>query len=101
MQRLELACILWFSLEYILRLVSSPNKWTFLKGRLNAIDLISVLTYVVAASLMHADKMALQNYGKIRHLAFILNVRALTVGKGKSCAVMNRHTTDLGLVCLR
>ena len=21
-------------------------------------------------------------------------------GKGKSCAVMNRHTTDLGLVCL-
>jgi hypothetical protein len=30
--RLELICIMWFTVEYALRLAGAPEKWNFLKG---------------------------------------------------------------------
>ena len=29
---LELICIMWFTVEYALRLAGAPEKWNFLKG---------------------------------------------------------------------
>ena len=30
---LELICIMWFTVEYALRLAGAPEKWNFLKGQ--------------------------------------------------------------------
>lgn len=44
---LELASIIWFTFEYVVRLISSPNKWRFMKSFLNLIDLIAILPYFI------------------------------------------------------
>jgi len=48
---IELACIIWFTFEYVVRLVFSPNKWRFIKSILNMIDLLAILPYFIFMAL--------------------------------------------------
>lgn len=44
-------CSSWFTFEYVIRLIASPNKVKFLKGILNILDLLSILPFYVTVSL--------------------------------------------------
>jgi len=70
---IEIICIAWFTLEYILRFFSSPNKLNFLKGRSNLVDLISFLPYYI--SLLIPNQNA--NFEKGRRMLTLL--RALRI----------------------
>ena len=43
----EMICIIWFSLEYVLRLVGAPDKKAFLTNGLNFVDVLAILPYFV------------------------------------------------------
>lgn len=47
---LNAVCSSWFTLEYVIRLIASPNKIKFLKGVLNILDLLSILPFYVTLS---------------------------------------------------
>ncbi|CAB4018577.1 Potassium voltage-gated channel Shal [Paramuricea clavata] len=41
----ETICVVFFTIEYIIKLYSSPNRWTFVKQFSNIIDLLSILPF--------------------------------------------------------
>ncbi|RNA00607.1 potassium voltage-gated channel subfamily B member 2-like [Brachionus plicatilis] len=86
-EAIEIVCIGWFSLEYLLRLFSSPNKVNFVKSPLNLIDLISILPYFVTLLL---DNQKYDNFNNARRTLTLFRVlRILRIFK------LARHSTGL------
>ena len=42
---LELICVTWFGIEYLIRILSSPSKRLFLTSFLNTVDLLAIAPY--------------------------------------------------------
>ncbi|KAK7133636.1 hypothetical protein R3I94_015493 [Phoxinus phoxinus] len=52
-ESIETACIIWFTVEYILRLVSSSNKLQFVFSFMNMVDFLAIMPFYVVLILTH------------------------------------------------
>ena len=45
---IEVLCVLWFTIDYCVRLIAAPNKCKFFKSVLNTIDLIAIVLFYIS-----------------------------------------------------
>ena len=74
---IELICIIWFTLEYCVRLLSCPQKFRFLYQPLNVIDLVAILPFYVTIALNSVDT----NVGSLSILRILRLVRVFRIFK--------------------
>ncbi|KAG9511086.1 Potassium voltage-gated channel protein Shaker [Fragariocoptes setiger] len=53
---IETTCIIWFSLELIVRFAACPSKLAFLKDIMNVIDFVAIVPYFITLATIFADK---------------------------------------------
>ena len=44
---IESICVTWFTIEFIMRLVSCPSKWAFCKDIMNIFDVLAIVPFFV------------------------------------------------------
>ncbi|XP_065061210.1 shaker-related potassium channel tsha2-like isoform X2 [Rhopilema esculentum] len=73
----EMFCIVWFTLEYCVRLLSCPEKFKFLYQPLNVIDLVAIMPFYITLALNSVDT----NVGSLSILRILRLVRVFRIFK--------------------
>lgn len=79
-------CSSWFTFEYVVRFIASPNKVKFLKGILNILDLLSILPFYVTVSVSR------ESAGSISILRVMRVIRVCRIFK------LTRHSKGLHIL---
>ncbi|CAF1401666.1 unnamed protein product [Rotaria sordida] len=86
----ETICISWFTVEYIIRVFSTPDRCKFFKGVLNTIDLIAIVPFYISVILETLDTGNLKNFKSVRKAVQVFRVlRIMRILK------LARHSTGL------
>ncbi|KAK3747604.1 hypothetical protein QZH41_003605 [Actinostola sp. cb2023] len=80
---IEVLCIGWFTIEYVFRLLSSPQKLIFARSFLNVIDLVAILPYYITLPMENT---------KITSLAVLRVIRLVRVFR---IFKLSRHSRGL------
>ncbi|KAM5157881.1 potassium voltage-gated channel subfamily V member 1 [Mantella aurantiaca] len=86
---LEYVCIAWFTAEFSLRFLCVKDKWRFMTGVINIIDMVSVLPFYITLLVegCFGESTELENVGRIvQVLRLLRSLRMLKLG---------RHSTGL------
>ncbi|XP_043076505.1 potassium voltage-gated channel subfamily F member 1-like [Puntigrus tetrazona] len=100
---IETACIIWFTLECILRFISSSNKLRFVFSFMNIVDVLTIMPFYLvlilgAAQMELADVQHAVEVLRILRLARIFKVARHSVGLQALAVSFKSSSNELGLM---
>uniref|UniRef100_A0A9J7ZC18 Potassium voltage-gated channel, subfamily F, member 1a n=2 Tax=Cyprinus carpio TaxID=7962 RepID=A0A9J7ZC18_CYPCA len=103
LESIETACIIWFTLECILRFVSSSNKLHFVFSFMNIVDFLAIMPYYVvlilgAAQLELADVQHAVQALRILRIARIFKLARHSAGLQAFAVALKSSFKELGLM---
>nr|CDP90793.1 BMA-SHK-1, isoform g [Brugia malayi] len=87
---IELFCIIWFTIELLLRFISCPNKFSFLRSVLNIIDFVAIAPFF--GNLMWMDSTKSSSSMSFAVLRVLRLVRVFRIFK------LSRHSVGLQIL---
>ncbi|KAL5961164.1 Potassium voltage-gated channel protein Shab [Taenia solium] len=101
LDNLELVCIIWFTIEYLVRFTVAPYKYRFLKSPMNLIDMIAILPYYVSKALdsLTAISKVVQVFRLLRVLR-VLKLARHSIGLQALGYTVRRSYKELGLLMM-
>lgn len=91
---LETACIIWFTFEYLMRLISSPQKLLFVRSFLNLIDIVAILPYYITLPMQ--DTKA-SSFGVLRVIRLVRVFRIFKLSRHSRGLQILGHTLRASL----
>ncbi len=90
---IETCCIIWFSFELLVRLISCPLKLVFLKSMMNIIDIVAIVPYFITLFTILAEEKTKSNQAmSLAILRVIRLVRVFRIFK------LSRHSKGLQIL---
>ncbi|CDQ89915.1 unnamed protein product [Oncorhynchus mykiss] len=89
LEAIETACIGWFTVEYLLRFVSCPNKLHFFLSFMNIIDFMAIIPFYVVLTLTYLGT-AMMDLAKVQQA-----VQALRIMRIARVFKLARHSSGL------
>ncbi|VDL94797.1 unnamed protein product [Schistocephalus solidus] len=101
LDNLELVCITWFTIEYVVRFAVAPYKCAFLKSPMNIIDVIAILPYYISKALdsLTAISKVVQVFRLLRVLR-VLKLARHSIGLQALGYTVRRSYKELGLLMM-
>lgn len=85
----EFVCMVWFTLEIIVRFTACPSKIEYFKSVMNIVDILAVIPFYAAIIALYLDASAASSTYYARFLRFLRLVRVIRVLK------LSRHSKGL------
>lgn len=73
---IEAVYVAWFTFEYLMRLITAPNRYKFVTSALGVVDLLAILPYYITL-LFQADGRLLTSFPVLRIIRLIRVLRVL------------------------
>lgn len=89
----ETACIAWFTIEFVLRLISCPSKLTFCRNIMNIFDVLAIVPFFIILIIQHAGGSC-ESAKKSGAFVFIRVLRVFRVFK------LSKHSQGLQILGL-
>ncbi|ELU04025.1 hypothetical protein CAPTEDRAFT_114941 [Capitella teleta] len=91
---IESICVMWFTLEFILRMISCPSKLAFAKNVMNIFDLLAILPFFITLITVNVAEKCGEGSSKGGSFIFIRVLRVFRVFK------LSKHSQGLRILGL-
>ena len=100
---LESICVAVFTFEYIIRFITAPKRWLYVKEFMSVIDLLSILPYYVGLILNYALKTSVDSLSALVLLRVLRVFRVLKFTRHSSrlrslLFAIRRSASELGFI---
>ncbi|ESO03763.1 hypothetical protein HELRODRAFT_79879, partial [Helobdella robusta] len=90
----ETICVIWFTFEFLLRLISSPSKKAFARSIMNIFDLLAILPYFVVLAMQLNDDSCNDDRSAGESIVIVRILRVVRIFK------LSKHSQGLRILGL-